>query len=169
VNIFEDREGYLWITNLSTGLDRFDPETETFRNFSHDPDDPGSISSNDIFYVTQDTKGTVWVCAGNALNRFVSSEDNATKRDYFEKYINPLPSDLIRCVFETREGRLFIFSNELYYFDATNKRIVNTGVALENTAITSVVKDSDDNVLIGTILNGIIRLDYNSTTKTYQR
>ena len=44
IYLLEDNKGYLWIVNGSrTGLDRFDPENETFENFMHDPTDPEGL------------------------------------------------------------------------------------------------------------------------------
>ena len=45
--IYEDQAGRLWI-GTRDGLNRFDPTTETFTRYVHDPDDPGSLSDNEV-------------------------------------------------------------------------------------------------------------------------
>ena len=36
----QDERGVIWIATQGTGLNAFDPQTETFRKFSHDPSTP---------------------------------------------------------------------------------------------------------------------------------
>ena len=69
--LFEDSRNRLWI-GTRKGPDRFDPETETFKRYLQDPDDPGSISSDLVFYgICEDREGFLWVAASNGgLNRF---------------------------------------------------------------------------------------------------
>ncbi len=69
--LFEDSRNRLWI-GTRKGLNRFDPETETFKRYPHDPDDPDSIGSDLVFYgICEDREGFLWVAASNGgLNRF---------------------------------------------------------------------------------------------------
>ena len=43
--LYVDHLGVLWIGTWGGGLDRFDPITQTFTHYHHDPNDPSSISS----------------------------------------------------------------------------------------------------------------------------
>jgi signal transduction histidine kinase/ligand-binding sensor domain-containing protein len=167
--LLEDNKGYLWIVNGSrTGLDRFDPENETFDNFRHDPADPESLSSNRIYYITQDSKGNIWVCTENALNLFIPPEDNRSKKARFEKYKYSGSSAPITWVFENSNGQLLLFSENLFYFDPTIKEIVKTGIGLGNF-VRSVIEDDKANILIGTNYDGIIKLEYDEMIRTYRK
>ena len=167
--IFEDSSGYLWIVNSSTGLDLFDPKKESFINFSHDSDNPESISSNEISHVTEDSKGNIWICAGDALNLYIPPEKNDRKPGRFEKFRLPGSSAPIRWVYEESNNRLLLLSEHLYFFDQNKREITNTGVKLENTPVTSVIKDRRNDLLIGTVLNGVLKLEYDNPTRTYRR
>jgi signal transduction histidine kinase/ligand-binding sensor domain-containing protein/CheY-like chemotaxis protein len=168
--LFEDKEGYLWIVNSSKAIDRFNPTTEIFENFSHDEANPGSISSNDIYSVNQDSRGNIWVCAGDVLNLYVDKEDSENKRGGFEKYRNPNSSAAITWVFENRWNQLLIFSDYLFYFDPVKKTLVNTNVRLEDALeVGSVIEDEQGNLLIGTVLNGVMKLEFDKTAGTYRR
>jgi hypothetical protein len=48
--MLEDRDAILWISTFG-GLSRFDPTTEQFTNYRHDPDNPDSIASNNLNYL----------------------------------------------------------------------------------------------------------------------
>ena len=57
-DIFQDKEGFLWIGTLH-GLIRFDGYETVL--FSHDPLDPTSISANNVDAIGQDSFGRMWV------------------------------------------------------------------------------------------------------------
>ncbi|MEM7586026.1 MAG: two-component regulator propeller domain-containing protein, partial [Acidobacteriota bacterium] len=77
--LLEDREGVLWLGS-EQGLGRFDPRNGSFTRFSHDPDDPASLSHDTVFELAQDAQGDLWIATGGGLNRL----DRLTGR--FERY-----------------------------------------------------------------------------------
>ncbi|MBN1143367.1 MAG: hypothetical protein JXA72_03050 [Bacteroidales bacterium] len=168
--IMEDNKGYIWIVNGSrTGLDRFDPESETFENFSHDPSDPESLSSNRIYQISQDSKGNIWICAENALNLFVPPEENGNKKARFEKFSYSGSSAPITWVFESSKKQLLLFSEYLYYFDPLKKEITGSGISLGGNYIRSVIEDDKAGIFIGTTYDGIIKLEYDEVAGTYRK
>jgi signal transduction histidine kinase/streptogramin lyase len=63
-SITEVKPGELWLTHssfTSTGLDIFDTQAETFRNYQNDPKVAGSLSSNTLVNVYRDRQAAVWV------------------------------------------------------------------------------------------------------------
>jgi ligand-binding sensor domain-containing protein len=71
--IFEDDSANLWIGTSANGLNVFNKELETFRNFRNDPGNSNSIASNSIprasKVIAQDGDGYVWVNTNAGLNR----------------------------------------------------------------------------------------------------
>jgi PAS domain S-box-containing protein len=83
--IFEDRHGRLWV-GTGDGLNCFDPATEQFRRFLHDPDDPHSLSDHNISAVceapapvnTAPSITVLWIGTLNGgLNKLVLRENDA--------------------------------------------------------------------------------------------
>ena len=75
--IFEDSRGDIWVgtsdgeDDTAGGLNRFDPATNTFQRFMHDPDDPNSISVSSVLSIAEDLAGNLWVgTLGGGVNRF---------------------------------------------------------------------------------------------------
>ncbi len=106
--IIEDKEGLLWFGTQS-GLSRFDRKTETFKNFWHDPNNPDSLSDNDIFSVFEDSDGIIWVgTKKHGLNKF----DKQTER--FSRFLhdsnNPdsLPDNEVQSIIEDQGGFLWL-------------------------------------------------------------
>ena len=56
--ILEDQKGFLWL-GMESGLARYDGYS--FKTYTHDIDDPNSISSNIIRAIYQDDQGFIWV------------------------------------------------------------------------------------------------------------
>ena len=49
--MIQDSEGIFWFGTFGGGVDRYDPKTNTFTNFSNDPGDPTSLSNNQILFI----------------------------------------------------------------------------------------------------------------------
>ncbi len=78
-DIYQDREGYIWIAT-ENGLNRFDGYS--FKKFYHSRDDSSSLSSNIVRSITEDENGTLWIGTFNGLNSF------NRKTETFTRYID---------------------------------------------------------------------------------
>ncbi len=112
--VYEDREGTLWVGSEG-GLLRFDHQTEAFTLYEHDPDDPQSLSHNDVRGIYEDRSGRFWVgTSGGGLNRLERSTGT------FERYTDKLglPSNIVQGIQEDAQGYLWLStSNGLSKFD----------------------------------------------------
>jgi signal transduction histidine kinase/ligand-binding sensor domain-containing protein len=64
--IYEDMAGRLWLGTYGGGLNRFDPESETFAHFRVKDGLP-----NDVVYgILEDDQGNLWLSTNNGLARF---------------------------------------------------------------------------------------------------
>ncbi len=80
--IAETRHGdksFLWIGTGSAGLNRFDPKTERFQRFRHNPADSASLSNDRIYalYVEPTANGSsrsLWIGTDDGLNQLVLDE-----------------------------------------------------------------------------------------------
>ncbi|MCP3956308.1 MAG: response regulator [bacterium] len=67
-SILQDRTGFLWL-GTEGGLNRYDGYS--FEVFRHDPTDPGSVASDDISFLLEDSEGILWLATwGSGLDRF---------------------------------------------------------------------------------------------------
>lgn len=61
-SIYIDHRKNIWVgTNHGLGL--FNPQTETFTCFRHNPKDPYSLISDNIFCITEVNNGTLWIAS----------------------------------------------------------------------------------------------------------
>ena len=69
--IHEDQEGMLWVGTRWAGIARFDPTTEQFTVYQHDPNDSNSLSGPRATTICEDSEGILWIgTASQGLNRF---------------------------------------------------------------------------------------------------
>jgi signal transduction histidine kinase/CheY-like chemotaxis protein/ligand-binding sensor domain-containing protein/HPt (histidine-containing phosphotransfer) domain-containing protein len=102
-SIFEDRAGILWLGGYD-GVRSFDPRTERFTPHRHDPRDPRSISSDEVWAVHEDRQGKLWVGTASGLNeldRATGTFNRITRRD-------GLAGNSVLAILEDGEGYLWL-------------------------------------------------------------
>ncbi|MBL0071708.1 MAG: hypothetical protein IPP34_07820 [Bacteroidetes bacterium] len=115
----------LWIRSFDMGLFRYDITTEQYEQFINDPVNPGSLPSNDVFFIIPDNEGMAWI--GCRLHGLVKMEPVLPLMERLG-----LPSDKRKIVFgnednnirtflETESGYLFGTLQGLFSYDEEKK------------------------------------------------
>jgi signal transduction histidine kinase/ligand-binding sensor domain-containing protein len=166
--IAEDRAGNLWFGEWGNGLDRLNPRTGNIKSYRHDPDNPSSLSHDVVESLFVDRRGTLWVGAYDALNRF----DPETER--FQAYRSEVPGlSEYRAITEDSSGALWLASlgNGLHRFDPERGRFTvyrnepGNPRSLSNDVVNAVYVDRAGTVWAATN-HGLCRLDQSSHTFT---
>jgi len=63
--IFEDRDHFMWI-GTGSGLDRYNPQTNTFKHFNSSPN---GLANSTIAGITQDSKGYLWISHKRGISK----------------------------------------------------------------------------------------------------
>lgn len=91
ISVNEDRAGNIWIGTHNNGLNKYNPETGTFKLYSYDVTDKQTLSNNGILSTSEDRKGNFWIGTWWGLNYF------DIKTEKFKRYnSNPLNPDLFK-------------------------------------------------------------------------
>jgi ligand-binding sensor domain-containing protein/signal transduction histidine kinase len=161
-HLSQDTAGMLWLAT-PTGLYRLDPATGRLRRYSHDPDDPRSLSNNDIQSSGEDKNGRFWVANPDGLEEF----DRKTGKVILRIRL-PEPSGEV-YFYEDRAGVFWIFhiagTNVLAMFDRKNNNLRyysfhgpnSTSTAL--TGVTAMLEDQSGNLWLSTRGAGLLRFD----------
>ncbi|MEO5581923.1 MAG: two-component regulator propeller domain-containing protein, partial [Saprospiraceae bacterium] len=184
-SILTDHLGNVWIGTYG-GIDLLDQKTGTFKHFRPNPNDSTSLSNNKVRAIYEDKAGTLWVGTGFAfdpdssggLNRFNRASGTFTRFLHDPKNANSLIDNKVRTIFEDSRGDFWIGTRG----DGLHRMDRNTGLitrlpydaskpfqlsrnAVKNNSdhITFITEDSDKNLWIGTLANGVLR--YNPETK----
>lgn len=182
--IHQDKKGYMWFGTAS-GLCRYDGYD--FKVFSQSSKDSSSISDNGIVSVFEDSKGVLWIgTVTGYLNKYDKSSGTFTRFDLrlSDRYtiipdpgITEFPIPLSRSqensitsIQEDKKGNLWIgtWGKGIIKFNkSTNKskRYLENPVGkfsfkINKNNIRSLFIDSDGNIWIASMLDGLRRMIY---------
>ncbi|MGF2075839.1 two-component regulator propeller domain-containing protein, partial [Enterococcus casseliflavus] len=71
--IHQDKTGEFWVGTAGNGLIKFDAETAAFATYTSTPDNAGTISSDFVTAIVEDSASIMWVGTRSGLNRFDKS------------------------------------------------------------------------------------------------
>lgn len=141
MSIAEGPDGRLWIGTADGGLnellsDHFVGADGTsikarFRNYQHDPNDPNSLSNNDVRSIHVQDDGTLWFGTfGGGLNKFIPPEKNEVPKFLHFRESDGLANDVVRGILEDDEGNLWIgTAYGLSKFDPAKNKFWNFDVS----------------------------------------
>ncbi len=160
--LHEDHDGIIWVGTRQGGLNRFDPLTGTFTQFTFDSEIPGSLSGNRVQAIFEDSRGRLWVGTENGLNLF-NPRTNTFSYYSGQSSGSPIPvRDTIQAIAENSQGQLWIGtgSNGLWLLDPDRKEasqfqhITGDPNSLSNNNIQDIIVEANDSIWIATA-NGL--------------
>ncbi len=133
-SIGEDGEGGLWIGTEGAGLVRLpieeiDKPEPRFEQFVHDPENPRSLSNDEVYTILIDARGVLWAGTENGLNRM--DEPGRSDTGFVRYTRHPtapdgLLDDQVWALHEDRAGQLWIGAiSGLSLLDVGRQRITH--------------------------------------------
>jgi ligand-binding sensor domain-containing protein len=172
--IFADSTGIIWIGFVKTGLDRFDPETNTFTHFRHQSNDTGSLANDIVFALQVDHLGNLWVGTGGGLD-LLNQKTGKFKHFSSNVYDSTSLSDsIVRAIYEDHEGTLWIgtgYPGETFEKGGLNRLNRETGTftrylndaknphSLIDNKVRAIFEDSRGVLWVGTGGDGLHTMD----------
>src|ERR1700733_7867402 len=160
--ISQDHMGMLWLST-SRGLYRFDPSTGRIIRYRHDPNNPFSLSSDEIKAVGEDKRGTFWVGTSEGLDAFDRDTGKVTLHI-------PLHERGEMSFYEDRFGVFWIVhvtGAGVAVFDRKTNTLAHYSFheghlsdALP-TGVMAMLEDRDGTLWFGTLGNGLLKFDRN--------
>lgn len=100
--MLQDRDGLMWFGTMY-GLVKYDGVRYT--TYRHDPNDPNSLSYDDIIALYQDSAGDLWIGTwGGGLNRFDPRRGRFTRYPHQPENPGSIGSGIVWSIAETREA-----------------------------------------------------------------
>jgi ligand-binding sensor domain-containing protein/signal transduction histidine kinase len=160
-HISQDRAGMLWLAT-EAGLYRFDPGTSAFRRYSHDPADPGTLSTSIVRSTYEDREGTLWVGTATGVEAFDRRAEKVTERIRLT-----VPELLTVKVLEDHAGVLWIVylsGNGLASYERRTRRLTSYSFKDQEPPVTSlsgaegIHEDADGNLWLATRGSGLVKI-----------
>jgi len=159
-HISQDHMGILWLSTLR-GLYRFDPSTGRVIRYRHDPNNPFSLSSDEIKATGEDKTGTFWVGTSEGLDAFDRDTGKVTLHV-------PLRERGEMSFYEDRFGVFWIVhvtGAGLAVFDRKTNTLTHYSFheghlsdALP-TGVRAMLEDRDGTLWFGTMGDGLLKFD----------
>jgi ligand-binding sensor domain-containing protein len=93
------------------GVSVLDRSTGHFTWYKNNPNDPASLSNNDVAHVHQDRKGTLWISTMLGLNRFDPKTHTFIRYLHDPKNPASLSDNYVAMTYEDRSGRFWVATN----------------------------------------------------------
>jgi ligand-binding sensor domain-containing protein/signal transduction histidine kinase len=157
-HISQDTAGVLWLTS-NRGLYGLDPSSGRIWHYSHDPNDPSSLGSDDPAYCGEDKRGTFWVASSGRLDEFDRKAGKVTRHIV----IPDAPTGF--QFYEDRSGVFWIFHaspNALATFDRKTGKLTRYVFPTREPTmmkVSAMLEDRNDTLWIATHGLGLLKLD----------
>jgi len=107
--VYADNHGRLWVGTDGGGLSRYEPDSDNFTHFRHNPDDPASLSGDRVRVIYQDRQGVFWIGTdGYGLNRFNPEDGSFVHYRHDPTVSHSLPNDKVLVILEDHAGVMWI-------------------------------------------------------------
>jgi ligand-binding sensor domain-containing protein len=169
--LHRDRRGTLWMSLKGRALIAFDTKTETYRQYTPDPDTPNSLPADTVFDIWEDDQGMLWLASwGAGLVRFdpqlevftaftadTAADSTGLSSNHLYK-LYPDPTDKKILWLCTAKGGLVRF-NLMAGTSTSFRHHDDDDASLSNDDVTTIYRDPSGSIWIGTFGGGLNRLD----------
>ncbi|WP_406683221.1 response regulator [Seonamhaeicola sp. MEBiC1930] len=180
LDIFQDKEGYLWFGTID-GLNKYNGyEFEVFRSVLNDSH---SISNNRINDIKEDNEGNLWIGTNNGLNLYNKRTNKFLRIDLYKQLsLSNSPQKIINdLLYDDINNHLWVATNngvikivlEDYNINYGNFKFsyymndVNNTNSLDNNNVNVILMDEKNSIWVGT--NGEYLNHYNPITDNFER
>lgn len=106
-DIFQDKDGGLWVASMGGGLWRREPKTGCWKHYDMERED--GTGSNSVNSVMQDSKGRIWISTdGAGICRYEPEKDGFTAYSISQE----LPDNVAYSILEDNGGCLWFGTNK---------------------------------------------------------
>ncbi|MET1254324.1 two-component regulator propeller domain-containing protein [Aliikangiella maris] len=178
-HINEDSQGKLWIALSSypfmkvpgAGLDQFDPNSKRFTHFTHQSENPNSLSHNDVTKIFIDSDDSLWIgTKGGGINHFFPEENRFIHYQNNETAHFQIASDIVPDIIAADKYGLWIAlvgEGIAYLNKQTGQSILHKSdpgiiTSLSNRDAYSLLQDKNY-LWVGTWWKGLNQLKLSST------
>lgn len=166
---YQDKKGNIWIGTGNKGIYKLSPNGK-IENFTHQADNPNSLSNNQVRCIVEDNFGNIWIGTFYGLNTYIPSK-NKWKRFIHKNHVShSLTHSSIFALYKDLQGGIWIgtYYGGINYFnpasDYSNFYEANPGdpSALNFPFVGMMQEDNKHNLWICTEGGGLNYFDRRS-------
>ena len=175
--LYVESNGTQWTGGLSrpVGLTRTNIKTGESITFKHNPSDPASLINDKVYSIYRDSKGNLWVCTFDGLDKLDEKTGKFIHYRYDPNNSNSLPDNWVWPIYEDSHGNLWIGTvrGGVSKFDKTNNTFVNFSndpdnpTSINDNFIFSIYEDRSGVIWFGTNTGGVNY--FHPSTQVFER
>lgn len=175
-SVVKDKKKRFWFIYEQNGIYRYSPGSENVTHVSYQPNDPRSLSDNDVADIAVDSLNDLWVIQGNGiLQKLNTATLKVTYRNDSLLALNGGKKEPYK-IFMDKEGDLWIYisgnASGLFYFDTHKRRFYHITTnselfRLNNNIIDAISQDAKGIIWVGTDHGGINLINKKEGTVRY--
>ncbi|MFT4925334.1 MAG: ligand-binding sensor domain-containing protein/signal transduction histidine kinase [Phenylobacterium sp.] len=170
-----DSSGTLWIGTNGSGIDKYDPQSESFIHYQHQPGNPNSLSHNTVRAIFSDANGTLWVGTDGGLNQFDNQSNQFVHFSHHATDPHSLSHNHVKAIYQDSKSNLWIGTDDgLNKLDASQFNQPSTAKplhfehfkhqpsnphSLSHNEVKAINEDASGTLWVGTLGGGINKLD----------
>jgi signal transduction histidine kinase/ligand-binding sensor domain-containing protein len=108
LRVLEDRGGTVWAGSFEAGLSRLSSDGRVIRTFRHDPNDAGSLPSNEVRAILEDSAGHLWVGTADGLELLDRSTGRLSHYRYQQADPESLRDSYVMSLYQDATGLVWI-------------------------------------------------------------
>jgi two-component sensor histidine kinase len=126
-SLYWDKLDRLWIGGHN-GVDRYDPGSQSYRHFHHNPGNSNSLSNNNVRAIYQDHSGGFWFCTwGGGLDHYNQTTDTFTNFRYQPDNPSSLSNNNVIYILQDSEETFWVAtSNGLNRFNLSDESTLDS-------------------------------------------
>ena len=165
----------IWVGTFSHGLNKYDPESETYTHYRHDPEDPTTIRSDHIRTLAFDEDGMLWIGTVTGVDMLNPTTGEFTHMHTQDEDEELLSTEHVRAMFIDSDDIVWVgssspFPNEqtvggLFRIDKDKGDIEyfehkdSNPNSLADNKVRAIFEDSRGTLWIGTSGDGLHTMD----------
>lgn len=176
-DIFEDKNGLIWVSTDGFGLFLFDKNTKKLqRHIENNQSDPFSLPNNQPSKIFQDTNGVFWIGSyDSGVSKLDLSKNSFGHYYYQPNNINGLNSKIVQSVLQDSKERIWlgVYNGGLNLFNEKKQSFKhfshnpNNVNSLSSNKILYTFESSDGYIWVCTLDGGLNR--FNPKTSKFKR
>ncbi len=156
---YKDISGILWVGTEKGGLNKYNPESDTFTRYNHDPADQYSISDDFVTAICEDRNGILWIGTwSGGINTFDRASNEFSRPPSLSGEPGNLENRHITAIVQDSLGGLWIGTNSdgIRKYDDDSDTIIfyrndiTKNNSVSSNAINSIYEDRYGTIWIGT-------------------
>jgi len=165
-SIHKDHLGYIWIASENEGLFKYDPSTGNYQRYTFSTENPNSLNSNNLLWITEDHRGYIWIGSNRGVNAFHPDSMNIRSWVHNPRDTGSISSNQVWIIYEDRKNNLWFGTNNgLNKYEPETDNFISylsdpdDPYSISANAIFGIYEDRKGNFWIGTMGGGLNHFD----------